>query len=73
MRKKYAERIDGVDLSRYRVGDTLNLPPKEALLLLAEDWASPERRVRSRSDPQQGGGTEKDVRNCGYGDWFRAG
>ena len=44
--KKYAERIDDVDLSGHRVGDVMDLPPREGLLLVAEQWAIPERRDR---------------------------
>ena len=39
--RKFADQIDGVDLEGYRVGDVLDLPPKEARLLLAEEWARP--------------------------------
>ena len=46
--RKYAERIDGVSLERYHVGDTLDLQPFEARLLIAEEWAEPERRKRAR-------------------------
>jgi len=47
--KKLANRIDGVDLCAHRVGDIMDLPPQEARLLLAEDWAvDRERRGESR-------------------------
>ena len=42
--RKHSERIDGVDLSGRSVGDTLDLPARDARLLLAEEWAAPERR-----------------------------
>jgi len=42
--KKLAEEIDGVDLSHRRAGEIFDLPPQEARLLVAEDWAAPERR-----------------------------
>ena len=52
--RKYAERIDDVDLEEYEVGDVLDLPSSEARLLLLEDWAIPQRRTsdhpRQRSD-----------------------
>lgn len=38
--RKLADCIDGVDLSRYFVGDVLDLPEREAHLLIAEEWAS---------------------------------
>ncbi len=39
--RKYAEVIDGIDLSGRAVGDRVPLPPREAHLLLAEGWAEP--------------------------------
>ena len=46
--RKYAERIDGVSLKGFVVGDTLDLALADARLLLAEQWAKPERRKRAR-------------------------
>jgi hypothetical protein len=37
--RKYAETIDGVDLSHTKVGDYLRLSSREASLLLSEGWA----------------------------------
>ena len=51
--RKYAERIDGVSLEGYNVGDTLELHPSEARLLLAEAWAQPERRKQPRKTPSR--------------------
>lgn len=45
--RKHADRIDGIDLSSRTVGETMELPPREARLLIAEQWATPERRERS--------------------------
>ena len=39
--RKYAEMIDGIDLSGYVVGDRIRLFPREAALLVAEGWAVP--------------------------------
>lgn len=39
--KKFAEKIDGIDLTGRAVGDLLNLKPKDARLLIAEQWAMP--------------------------------
>jgi hypothetical protein len=39
--KKFADKIDGVDLSGRSVGDLLNLKPRDAKLLIAEQWAVP--------------------------------
>jgi hypothetical protein len=51
---KYADAIDGVDVSRVNIGDHLRLPLREATLLIAEGWAvqsgagiNPERRQLS--------------------------
>jgi hypothetical protein len=45
--RKHAECIDGVDLRGHEPGDLLDLPPKNACLLVAEQWAVPERRERA--------------------------
>lgn len=45
--RKYAEAIDGVDLSRNQVGDLLDLPVRDARMLIAEGWAAPCERVRA--------------------------
>lgn len=45
--RKYAERIDGVDLSGRHIGDRIDLPQIEAELLVAEQWALPDRRITS--------------------------
>jgi hypothetical protein len=47
--RKHAERIDGIDLRAYAVGDTLDLPPDDARILMAEEWAVLERRFQERS------------------------
>jgi hypothetical protein len=51
--RKYAEAINGVDLSHNDVGDRMPLPARDARLLVAEGWAEPERsrssdRIRRR-------------------------
>jgi hypothetical protein len=47
--RKLSETIDGVDLSGAREGDTLELSPRDALILIAEGWASPVYEGRRRS------------------------
>ena len=47
--RKYAERIDGIDLSGRQPGDLLDLPPNEARIIVAEEWAVLERRERQTS------------------------
>jgi hypothetical protein len=39
--RKFAECLNGVDLSKHRVGDSLDLCPKDARMLVAEGWAEP--------------------------------
>ena len=39
--RKLAECVDGVDLSRFRQGDILDLSLREAGLLISEGWAVP--------------------------------
>ena len=36
---KLAEVVNGVDLSRYQEGDIVELPARDAEMLLAEGWA----------------------------------
>ena len=57
--RKHAEQIDGINLSGYEVGDMLDLTPDEARLIIAEEWALPDRRsmasateYRRRSEDQ---------------------
>ena len=45
--RKYAECIDGVDLSGRHIGDRIDLPRIEAELLVAEQWALLDRRNTS--------------------------
>jgi len=64
--KKFAERIDGVDLSANEPGDLLDLPTSEGTLLLAEGWAIIERRRQHsgayRSSPSHRSSTAADRR-----------
>jgi hypothetical protein len=39
--RKLAKHINGVDVSHRRVGEVMDLPPRDAELLLAEGWARP--------------------------------
>jgi hypothetical protein len=49
--KKLANHIDGVDISAHKVGEVFEVSPKEGHLLIAEQWAIPDRRATQR--PQQ--------------------
>jgi hypothetical protein len=51
--KKLAECIDGVALHGHEVGDLLDLQATEARLLVAEQWAIPERREKGRTPAQR--------------------
>jgi len=44
-----AEQIDGIDLEGRAPGDLLDLSPEQARLIVAEQWAIPERRVQETS------------------------
>ena len=37
--RKFAECLDGIDLSRHRVGEVFTLPVHAARILIAEGWA----------------------------------
>lgn len=39
--RKLANLIDGIDLSRRNVGDIIDVPEREARILIAEGWAEP--------------------------------
>jgi hypothetical protein len=55
--RKYAECIDGIDLSRHRIGDRMPVPRRQAELLMAEGWAEPipaEQRRRSSGETVRG-------------------
>jgi hypothetical protein len=51
--RKHADWIDGIDLSHHKVGDIVDLTPNEARLLIAEQWAHPDRRVVSTASAEQ--------------------
>ena len=39
--RKFSDILNGIDLSGVRRGDTLDLPARDAALLVAEEWAEP--------------------------------
>ena len=39
--RKFAQILNGIDLSRAKAGEELDLSDREAELLIAEGWASP--------------------------------
>jgi hypothetical protein len=60
--RKYSDMIDGVDLSGSKVGDRLQLPAREASLLIAEGWATrcAERSVPLRAEKSRAPGNGRD-------------
>jgi hypothetical protein len=46
LQRKLADKIDGIDLSNYEVGDVIDLPERKARILVAEGWGVIERRSR---------------------------
>lgn len=51
--RKYAEMIDGVDLTEASVGDELDLSPRDAGVLIAEGWAEPSATPAPRHEPSR--------------------
>jgi len=41
LERKFAELIDDMNISKYRVGDVIDLPWHDAKMLVAEGWAIP--------------------------------
>jgi hypothetical protein len=39
--RKFSNVLNGIDLSHAHIGDTLDLPARDANLLVAEGWAEP--------------------------------
>ena len=49
--RKFAQIINGIDLSRVSAGDEIELTPREADMLIAEGWAAPVRAIASDAEP----------------------
>ena len=45
--RKLADWLDGVDVSNHQMGDVIDLPPREANVLMAEGWVVRDRRTES--------------------------
>jgi hypothetical protein len=54
LRRVLADYLDGIDVRNCREGDVLDLPDAEANLLIAEQWAVPERRSLHLPPPPSG-------------------
>jgi hypothetical protein len=56
--RKLANCLDGIDISHVEVGDVIDLPDSDGILLIAEGWAVPQtrrawrREVRAHSEMQ---------------------
>ena len=50
--RKLADSMDGIDVAAHQVGDVLDLTEAEARTLVAEHWATPDRR-RERGAPSR--------------------
>lgn len=48
--RKFADLIDGIDLSRRQVGEVITLPAREARILMAEGWATQDSRPADSRD-----------------------
>jgi hypothetical protein len=57
--RKLADCLDGVDLSHFSVGDVLDLPRREANLLIVEGWAVPS---EGADQPQPCTPTDEELR-----------
>jgi hypothetical protein len=57
--RKLSQSLNGVDLSRQRVGDVIDLPRHDAELLLAEGWALPATENNFEAKPSSEGGDAK--------------
>jgi hypothetical protein len=55
--RKFAEFLNGIDLTQRRVGEVVEVPRHEAEMLLAEEWAvpasDPEPRAKADDAPRR--------------------
>ena len=51
--RKFANFIDGIDLSRRKAGDLLDLSEREAKVLIAEGWASADEAPPKKSSARK--------------------
>jgi hypothetical protein len=71
--RKLANRLDGIDVSRDPEGALLDLPVRQAELLIAEGWATPaERRGLSVSTPREAAGDHQRRRRSDVSERRRA-
>ena len=60
--KKLAPILDGVDVSHVREGESVDLPRRDADMLIAEGWALRADEVRRRQTHPVGKASESDDR-----------
>jgi hypothetical protein len=68
LRRVLAQYLDGIDVRNCRPGDVLDLPPAEAQLLVAENWAYPERREVDLPPPSGEERRRRDFEDGGTAD-----
>jgi hypothetical protein len=51
--RKLADVMDGVDVRGYHAGDIVDMPATDARLLIAEEWAVPDRRSEHAPRPTE--------------------
>jgi hypothetical protein len=57
--RKFADLINGIDLSKAHEGETLDLSEREAHMLLAEGWAEYEGGAQPRSQAHEKAGQKR--------------
>jgi len=50
--RKLAERLNGIDVSLRGVGDVIELPIRDAQMLVAEGWAQPVLEREDKPEPR---------------------
>ena len=74
--RKLANYVDGIDLSHYTTGQVVELPDRDARMVMAEEWATPARRDSDLSPDQDrsdvvGRRTHDDRRSPASPDLYR--
>jgi hypothetical protein len=51
--RKFANALNGIDLTKVSVGDIVHVKPHEAAMLIAEGWAEEVASARARASTQR--------------------
>ena len=51
--RKFADVLNGIDLTEMRVGDVVDLKPQQAAMLVMEGWAEPVAVVRTHESEER--------------------